>query len=149
MTRQSAEGQQFVRACGAALFAGGVLAATLNLVLTPLLPVDAGSTAVSSSLAFGIRQPLAAVSVANIAANNYYDGPFDQLADKLEAVLGEKENKTVAFRGDNGKSNERWTGHEPAHRLRITTPGLLHAQLDNAPGIARRKGLLPGQRLRR
>ena len=27
---------------------------------------------------------------------------IDQLADKLEAVLRKKENKTVAFRGDNG-----------------------------------------------
>lgn len=54
----------FLRFSGSSLLLGGVLAALLNLILTPLLPVDAGSAAVATSTVFGIRLPLAAVSVA-------------------------------------------------------------------------------------
>ena len=54
----------FVRFSGSALLIGGVLAALLNLVLTPQLPTDAGSVAVATSTAFAIRMPLAAASVA-------------------------------------------------------------------------------------
>lgn len=54
----------FVRLAGISLLLGGVLAALANLVLTPQLPVDAGSVAVNTSPAFGIRMPLAAASVA-------------------------------------------------------------------------------------
>ncbi len=54
----------FIRFTGSSLLAGGLLAALLNLVLTPFLPVDAGSIAVSTSTALGIRLPLAAASVA-------------------------------------------------------------------------------------
>lgn len=43
---------------------GGGLAALLNLILTPLLPEDAGSIAVLTSVPFGIRLPLGAASVA-------------------------------------------------------------------------------------
>lgn len=54
----------FVRFSGGALVLGGLLAALLNLILTPMLPVDAGSIAVSTSTALVIRLPLAAASVA-------------------------------------------------------------------------------------
>lgn len=54
----------FIRFSGSALLIGGVLAALVNLFLTPLLPADAGSVAVSTSTAFGIRMPLAAAGVA-------------------------------------------------------------------------------------
>ncbi len=65
MTRPSlgaAEG--FLRFSGSSLLAGGVLAALVNLVLTPMLPLDEGSIAVSTSTVIVIRLPLAAVSVA-------------------------------------------------------------------------------------
>lgn len=54
----------FIRLCGTSLLAGGLLAALLNLILTPLLPIEAGSIAVATSMALGIRLPLAAASVA-------------------------------------------------------------------------------------
>ncbi len=54
----------FIRVTGAALASGGLLAALLNLILTPQLPTDGGSVAVATSTAFGIRMPLAAASVA-------------------------------------------------------------------------------------
>lgn len=54
----------FLRFSGSALFLGGVLAALLNLILTPMLPTDQGSIAVLTSTVLGIRLPLAAVSVA-------------------------------------------------------------------------------------
>jgi hypothetical protein len=56
--------EAFLRFCGASLLLGGVLAALLNLVLTPMLPIDEGSIALATSTALGIRLPLAAVSVA-------------------------------------------------------------------------------------
>ena len=43
---------------------GGALAALLNLILSPMLPVDAGSIELMTSTVLGIRLPLAAVSVA-------------------------------------------------------------------------------------
>ena len=55
---------KFIRFSGGSLFAGGVLAALVNAILTPLLPADGGSVAVVTSTAFGIRMPLAAVSIA-------------------------------------------------------------------------------------
>lgn len=54
----------FLRFCGGSLLIGGVLAALLNSILTPLLPFDAGSIAVYTSTTLGIRLPLAALSVA-------------------------------------------------------------------------------------
>lgn len=51
------------RFCAASLIAGGSLAALLNLVLTPLLPIGEGSIAVATSTALGIRLPIAAASV--------------------------------------------------------------------------------------
>ena len=56
--------ERFVRFAGASLTVGGALAALLNLVLTPLLPVDQGSVALYTSTAIVVRLPLAAVSVA-------------------------------------------------------------------------------------
>lgn len=56
--------QSFLRFSGGALFLGGVLAALVNLILTPMLPIDEGSSAVLTSAVLGIRLPLAAVSVA-------------------------------------------------------------------------------------
>lgn len=56
--------EAFVRFSGGSLFIGGALAALLNLILTPMLPVEAGSIEVATSTALGIRLPLAAVSVA-------------------------------------------------------------------------------------
>jgi hypothetical protein len=53
-----------IKFSGGSLLTGGVLAALVNAVLTPLLPTDAGSVAVFTSTAFGIRMPLAAASVA-------------------------------------------------------------------------------------
>ena len=64
MSRQRGTSAAFLRFSGSSLLVGGVLAALLNLVLTPQLPIDAGTLAVSTSAAFGIRQPLAALSVA-------------------------------------------------------------------------------------
>ncbi len=65
MTRPSlGAAEPFVRFAGSSLLAGGVLAALLNLVLTPLLPTDADSITVATSTALGIRLPLAAASVA-------------------------------------------------------------------------------------
>lgn len=55
--------QAFVPFAGTSLFAGGLLAALLNLVLTPQLPTDGGSIAVMTSTAFAIRMPLAATSL--------------------------------------------------------------------------------------
>jgi hypothetical protein len=54
----------FLRFSGGALLGGGLLAALLNLILTPQLPAGAGSVAVNTSIAFGVRMPLAAASVA-------------------------------------------------------------------------------------
>lgn len=54
----------FIRFSGGSLVAGGVLAALVNAVLTPLLPADGGTVAVVTSTAFGIRMPLAAASMA-------------------------------------------------------------------------------------
>ncbi len=48
---------------GSCLVLGGVLVALLNLILTPMLPIDEGSIAVSTSAALGIRLPLAALTV--------------------------------------------------------------------------------------
>lgn len=65
MERQSSGTiEAFLRFSGGSLLIGGVLAAVANLILTPMLPVDAGSIAVSTSTALGIRLPLAALSVA-------------------------------------------------------------------------------------
>ena len=52
-----------IRACGTALALGGLVAAGLNLVLTPRLPVSEGLSAVAASSAFGLRMPLAALVV--------------------------------------------------------------------------------------
>lgn len=54
----------FLRLSGASLFLGGVLAALINLILTPMLPTEAGSIAILTSTPLVIRLPLAAVSVA-------------------------------------------------------------------------------------
>jgi len=56
--------ERFLRFSGGSLLLGGALAALLNLILTPMLPIDAGSIAIFTSTALGIRLPLAAVSVA-------------------------------------------------------------------------------------
>lgn len=56
--------ETFIRLTGGSLLLGGALAALLNLVLTPLLPLDDGTVAVSTSTALVIRLPLAALSVA-------------------------------------------------------------------------------------
>jgi hypothetical protein len=53
----------FFRFTGGALFIGGALAALLNLTLTPMLPVESGSIAVSTSTVLLVRLSLAAVSV--------------------------------------------------------------------------------------
>ena len=54
----------FIRFSGGSLVLGGALAALLNLILSPLLPTEAGSIAVYTSTALGIRLPIAAISVA-------------------------------------------------------------------------------------
>lgn len=65
MTDQSSnQPGAFLRFSGLSLIAGGALAALLNLVFTPQLPLEDGSVAINVSTAFGIRQPLAAISVA-------------------------------------------------------------------------------------
>ena len=56
--------RDFLRFAGGALALGGALAALLNLVLSPLLPTEAGSIAVMTSTAIVLRLPLAAASVA-------------------------------------------------------------------------------------
>lgn len=56
--------ERFVRFAGASLTVGGALAALLNLVLTPLLPIGQGSIALYTSTPIVIRLPLAAVSIA-------------------------------------------------------------------------------------
>lgn len=60
----SGEGRGLARFTGGCLLLGGVLAALVNLVLTPLLPTDGGTVAVSTSAAFALRMPLAAAVVA-------------------------------------------------------------------------------------
>lgn len=64
MSDQLAATRRLIRLCGTALVAGGLLAALVNAILTPLLPTGTGGAAVAGSLAFGIRMPLAAASVA-------------------------------------------------------------------------------------
>lgn len=65
MARQSlGAAEAFLRFSGNSLLIGGVLAALANLILTPLLPLDAGSIAVSTSTELAIRLWLAAISVA-------------------------------------------------------------------------------------
>ncbi len=65
MTHQSPDAlRPFIRLSGTSLLAGGLLAALLILILTPMLPIEAGSIAVGTSVALGIRLPLAAASVA-------------------------------------------------------------------------------------
>ena len=56
--------QTFVRGCGLALAAAGVLTIVVNAVLTPLLPSGATFAATAASVAFLWRQSVAAVAAA-------------------------------------------------------------------------------------
>lgn len=60
----------FVRFAGGSLLVGGVLAALVNAILSPMLPADDGSIAVYTSTAYGIRMPLAALVVALVTAGS-------------------------------------------------------------------------------